>query len=736
LGVLAIAQGQTKEMVLHNFEPLSMGQTPNSDVIRDSAGNLYGTTSNGGAGNAGVVYKVDAAGHGTVLHNFTGGADGGQPFGGVIRDAVGNLYGTTDYGGATGYGAVFKLDAAGRETVLYSFTGGNDGAAPMSGLILDLEGNLYGTTLFGGLGTGTVYKVDRTGHETVLYSFAGGNDGATPYAGVVRDPAGNIYGVTWGGGSWNSGTVYKVDTAGHETVLYNFTGRTDGANPRTSAIRDLAGNLYGTTVAGGTGQAGVIYKVDAAGNYTVLYNFPAGSDQWSPWAGGAGVIRDSAGNLYGTTYSGGTANFGVVYKLDTNGGYTVLYNFTGRPDGANPQAGVIRDSAGNLYGTTLGGGAWNAGTVYQLDTAGHERVLYGFVSGRDGAGPDASVIRDPEGNLYGTTYGGGAADAGVVYKLDATGHETVLYAFTGGLDGASPHSGVIRDSAGNLYGTTPWGGNTDVMGTAGLVYKLDPTGHQTVLYFFTGGTDGGGADGANPYAGVIRDSEGNLYGTTMDGGTAHNGVIYKLDPAGQETVLYTFTGGADGGQTYTGVIRDSEGNLYGTTQSGTGNLGVIYKLDPAGQFTILYTFTGSNAACSGVTRDSQGNLYGVACSTASAAGTGVVYKLDAAGLLTLLYSFTGGSDGGNPRAGVIRDAAGNLYGTTSSGGAANAGVVYKLEATGNYTVLHSFTGGADGGSPFAGVILGPAGNLYGTTWSGGKRGGGVVFKLKLPPTAP
>jgi len=351
----------------------------------------------------------------------------------------------------------------------------------------------------------------------------------------------------------------------------------------------------------------------------------------------------------------------------------VLHRFTNAA-GDGPFGGVIRDSKGNLYGTTFAGGSPRKtnGLVYKLDKAGRETVLYNFTATAGGTNPEAGVIRDSAGNLYGTAVLGGAADAGVVYKVDTAGKHTVLYTFTGGADGNDPFAGVIRDPAGNLYGTTFAGGAPGV----GVVYKLDTAGQETVLYTFTGGADGG-----SPYAGVIRDSKGNLYGTASNGG-AGSGVVYELSTTGEEQVLYSFTGGADGARPAAGVIRDPAGNLYGTTVAGgTANAGVVYKLDPAGNQTVLYTFTG-------------------------------------------------GADGGEPHAGVISDAAGNLYGTTFGGGAANAGVVFKLDTAGKETVLHSFTGGADGGHPYAGVILDPAGNLYGTAVNGGKRNWGVVFEIK------
>ena len=233
-------------------------------MIRDSAGNLYGTTSSGGAADFGVVYKIDTTGHETVLYSFTGGADGGHPLAGVIRDSAGNLYGTTETAGASdpGYGVVYKIDATGQETVLYSFIGGADGAYPVAGVIRDSAGNLYGTTESGGAADfGVVYKIDTTGHETVLYSFTGGADGGIPVAGVIRDSAGNLYGTTQSGGTSSAGVVYRIDTTGHETVLYSFTGGEDGGNPLSGVVVDPTGNLYGTTYSGGTHNEGVVFKL-------------------------------------------------------------------------------------------------------------------------------------------------------------------------------------------------------------------------------------------------------------------------------------------------------------------------------------------------------------------------------------------------------------------------------------------------------------------------------------------
>jgi uncharacterized repeat protein (TIGR03803 family) len=313
-----------------------------------------------------------------------------------------------------------------------------------------------------------VFKLDGAGTETVLYTFTGGTDGAVPFAGLIRGAKGTLYGTTssGGGGILPAGTVFKLDNTGQMTVLHSFCSAAncaDGNTPYAGVIRH-GGNLYGTTIGGGVSNSGVVFKLDPAGNETALYTFcPNGNctDGMSPNA----VIRDKEGNLYGTTtFGGGASNSGVVFKLDPTGAETVLYSFAGGADGANPFGGLIQDDAGNLYGTTSAGGPSGQGTVFEVDPAGNETILYSFTGGTDGGFPEAGLIRDEKGNLYGTTFFGGLASppcysfCGVVFKVDTTGLETVLYSFTGGADGLNPAAGLMLGKAGNLYGTTGYGG--------------------------------------------------------------------------------------------------------------------------------------------------------------------------------------------------------------------------------------------------------------------------------------
>jgi uncharacterized repeat protein (TIGR03803 family) len=285
---------------------------------------------------------------------------------------------------------------------------------------------------------------------------------------------------------------------------------------------------------------GTVYKVSAHGRVTTLYTF-TGPDGDFPYAS---LFRDAAGNLYGTTQAGGNLSYcegggcGTVFKIDTANHESVLYAFTGGlADGNDPYGGLIRDRQRNLYGTTIGGGTSNCqgegcGILFKIDGNGQETILHRFTNGADGGHPAGTLLRGKDGKLYGTTDSGGAADSGNVFKIDETGSETVLYTFTGGSDGRGPFGGLIQDGLGTLFGTTEFGGgSTSCQLGCGTVFKLDSGGHEATIYAFRGKKDG-----AYPTAGVIMDAAGYLYGTTPQGGDPHCanslgcGVAFKLKP--------------------------------------------------------------------------------------------------------------------------------------------------------------------------------------------------------------
>jgi uncharacterized repeat protein (TIGR03803 family) len=380
----------------------------------------------------------------SVLHSFAGGIGGvagAGPAAPLIQASDGNFYGTTSantyggpYGGFMGAGTVFKVASSGVETLLYAFgtSGNSDGATPVAGLIQGGDGNFYGTTKSGGAyGYGTVFKITPAGVETVLYSFFGGLDGIGPSGGLIQGSDGNFYGTTYEGGQCQVGVVFRVTPTGVETVLYSFTGgatgscehTTDGANPNSSLILGTDGNFYGTTAVGGIGSGGfgTVFKVTRGGVETVLYAFSWGSDGGYP---AGGLIQASDGSFYGTTSSGGAYDDGTVYKITLAGIESVLHSFAGIGgtcdcgDGSLP-VGLMQGSDGNLYGTTMHGGASGFGTVFKITSSGVESVLYSFgaAGSTDAAIPGAGLIQASDGNFYGTTTFGGADNVGTVFEL-------------------------------------------------------------------------------------------------------------------------------------------------------------------------------------------------------------------------------------------------------------------------------------------------------------------------------
>jgi uncharacterized repeat protein (TIGR03803 family) len=377
--------------------------------------------------------------------------------------------------------------------------------------------------------------------EKVLYSFNGNPNGNGPQSGLTSDAAGNLYGSTFFGGSAGQGVIYKLthsSTGWTETILYNFQGgAADGAKPQGTLILDTAGNIYGTATLGGSGN-GIVFELSpSGGSYreTVLHVFAYGQSPIN-----AGVIRDTAGNLYGETAGGGSFSSGTIYELKhTTAGYSyqTLYNFAGGNDGYYPSGGLIFGRAGIMYGTTAGGGGpANAGTVFEMkrNTNGTwtETVIHGFQSYADGFDPETPVVVDNAGNLFGTTLFGGSipcdgpSGCGEVFELSPSGTgtwtKTLLHAFSDTPDGRLPAAGLAFNKAGHLFGTTENGG-----GGTGTLYELAPQSGggwtESIVYSF-----GNGGDGGFPVSPVIVNRAGNIFGTTLVGGTWSGGVVYEF----------------------------------------------------------------------------------------------------------------------------------------------------------------------------------------------------------------
>lgn len=377
-----VAQAK-KITVLHVFGASGDGGRARAQVMLDPGGNLFGTTLQGGIGSNGVVFQVAPDGTESVFHAFTG-DDGVAPEGGLVTDGAGNLFGTASEGGASGDGTVFTLASDGQITVLHDFAGGKDGKAPRGTLVRDRKGNLYGTTALGGAhGFGTVFEVAPSGKEKVLYAFTGGTDGSEPVSGLVMDAQGNLYGATQSGGDAGGGVVSHngaVFKLAHgpgklwtESVLYTFQGGAAGSSPESGLAIDASGNLYGTTTGGLTcfsdGNCGTVFKLAPNGVETVLHAFfgIGGSDGAVPTS----LTMDKKHDLYGTTAIGGGSRCdeegcGTVFTISASGVYRQLYAFKGGDNGDGPQA-LVRDAKGNLFGATYGGGgAADVGLIFEI----------------------------------------------------------------------------------------------------------------------------------------------------------------------------------------------------------------------------------------------------------------------------------------------------------------------------------------------------------------------------------
>jgi uncharacterized repeat protein (TIGR03803 family) len=731
-----------------------------------------------------AVQLAVAGGFPTTFYEFGLPADGGRPV--SVIESGGVLYGVTNLGGATGYGTAFSLTPPGSpstgwsEQLLWSFAGGADGAYPSAPLTPGPNGSFYGVTESGGpAGLGTVFSLNPPTSpggawtETVLYSFAGQSDGYDPQGSLWVGPHGTLYGTTIYGGT-AFGTVFSLTPPASpggtwtHTILIGFDDSNAYGNPMGSLAMGKDGRLYGTTTMGGTGGCpggrfpgcGVLYSlkppVSPGGSWTptVLYNFPGPADDATP----NGVVMGSREVLYGTvSYGPGSVAYSLTPPGSPGGPWaeTVLYTFKDKTRGADPTGSfAIRDN-GTLVGATFIGGTQNGGTVYSLTppaTQGgswSQQVLYNF-SGATGRYA-SSVALGTGGVVYGVAGFGGISQNGTVVSLappgsgKATWSATVLHLFTAGGAGANPAGGIVND-----VGLNQTGGEFN----GGTATAVSDDGTAVVFHSF-----GSGTDGASPAGRLVQGStEGTFYGVTQSGGTAGFGTAFSLilsthsGGAASEAVIYSFAGGADGGNPVAGLTFQN-GVLYGTTPTGGDyGYGTVFSLTPPASGstwtkTKLYSFTGGNDGGNpmGELIDRNGILYGTTYNGGTA-NAGVVFSLTppaapgGAWTEAVVHPFQAGNDGANPK-GKLLDWRGAFYGTTVNGGSANAGTIFLLEPSAGKgvwreAVLYTFQGGSDGANPESGLVVGKDASsgsenhgFYGSTRNGGASGDGTLYLL-------
>jgi uncharacterized repeat protein (TIGR03803 family) len=591
---------------------------------------------------------------------------------------------------------------------------------PAGGLLLASDGNFYGTTAFGGpYNSGTVIRMTPTGTIERLATFNGTN-GASPQSALVQAPDGSFYGTTVVGGTSGKGTIFRVTASGVLTSLYSFTGAADGSNPRSALVLGRDGNFYGTAFAGGAAGVGTAFRITPRGTFTLLHSFQ-GNDGSYP----NGLILGNDGNFYGTAYWGGPAFGGTVFQMTPSGALTLLYSFSGTSDGGNPDTALTLAKDGNFYGTTVGVGFRNFGTVFKISTAGALSTLHSFAGGSDGAYVAAPLIQASDGNFYGISSLGGKGADGTIFRMTPAGNLTTLHQFYGyGVSGNVPGfanlGALVQGSDGNFYGCVPQLFNAVINPDDGAIFRLTTTGSFTVLDSFI-------APHGEAPVGVVLGQGGNIFGSDFNGGIRNEGTLFRLTPQGSLSTIVDFNGG--NGMFPTPMIQGRDGDLYGGYQGTSAIPGGVFRRTQTGKLVWQVLFSGTNGAspAAALFQANDGNFYGTTLAGGSSL-SGTIFRLTPSGVLTSLYSFTGGVDGAQPLAPLIQDSQGNLYGTTYLGGTSGSGTVFKITKTGIFTSLYSFTGGADGGSP-QGLTLGDDGNLYGVTIAGGANFAGTIFQI-------
>jgi uncharacterized repeat protein (TIGR03803 family) len=597
---------------LHSFP--RDGGYPYAGLTLGRDGNFYGATAYGFS--KGTIFRMSPSGLVTTLHSFTG-TDGEGPLGELVEGFDGYFYGTTYGGGAFDQGSIFRITPSGILTTLHSFSV-TDGAHPRAGLIEAPDGNLYGVSPEGGAnGAGTIFRLARDGTLTTLHSFTGA-DGGYPYGALILGRDGLLYGVADSGGSNDRGTVFRISISGVFAILHDFSS-TEGSSPFGALVQGSDGDFYGTTVSGGSNASlGTVFKVTAGGALTTLHRFSlARVDGSSP----SGVlVPGTDGSWYGTTEFGGPNGWGTLFNVASSGELTTLYSFAGYPDntlvGSQPSGALVVEDDGTLYGTTQYGGesAFGGGTIFKLAPGGTLENLYSF-SGPDGKYPVAGLTKASDGNYYGTTtWTSGANQDGTLFRMTPAGVVTTLHAFNG-TDGSRPGA-LIQASDGNLYGTT-YGGGAYGLGT---VFRITPSGTLTTLYSFH-------FPGANP-VGLVQARDGDLYGVTKAGDSWNRGTVFRITTAGALTTLHLFTGDEDGWP-LAGVIQGRDDAFYGVTPGGgPGMGGTIFRITSSGTLTTLHAFTGIDGSTPEqmLRLGEDGSIYGTT-KGGGPRGGGVIFKL-------------------------------------------------------------------------------------------------------------
>jgi uncharacterized repeat protein (TIGR03803 family) len=715
-----------------------------------------------------------------ALYTF-GNPVGFSPFGGLVQASDGNFYGTAI--GWSHNGAIYRLTTNGAVSLVYSGFDSNPYLGfPVSALVQGTNGDLYGTANnAGGSGDGFIFHLTRSGAGVGYYRL-NSSIGSNPLDSLIQGQDGSFYGTAFNGGAYGFGTewggygtVFTMTPGGTLRALVSFNFE-NGSFPLAPLVQARDGTLYGVTSLGGANGwsiingarwgagYGTIFQITPAGVFDSLFSF-ANTNGAGPIGG---LTFDPQGNLYGTTYSGGSYNAGTIFKLDAQGTFTSLYSFTGGLDGSNCFAGLLLASDGNFYGTAESGGTYGMGTVFRMSPGGTVTTLAHF-DGYQGATPEAALIQGKDGSLYGTTLCGGAGPGvpppglGTIYRLSLDGpleftaqpqSKTAAagdpVSFSVATFGALPtfyqwlRSGTNLVDGGNIQGS-----NSRVLRLAS-VSLADAAGYSVIVSNSYGAVTSALANlqVIGPTAQIVSQpvSQTVLAGATVTftvGATGAASPSYQWQENGTNLVDGgNIFGAATATLTLQSVAVSSSGsysvvvsNGSTSTSSSSALLAVVPVTVPSAGLVSLYTFPGFNSSnatsynpYSGVVQGADSNLYGTTLNGGTELA-GTAFSVTPAGVFTLLYSFTDGADGANPQGSLLQLGSGNFYGTSLGGLPNQDGAIFQMSPGGALTPLYRFGDAADGGSPLASVILGSDGQLYGTASSGGTNGVGTLFSL-------
>lgn len=627
------------------------------------------------------------------------------------------LMGLTSNGGADGKGTAFTIGTNGSAfTINKTFF--DWGRNPNGGLIKGADGNYYGMTFSGGtFNYGTIIKVTATGVLTVLKHFNALTDGANPYGSLTLGKDGNFYGLTSSGGTNSYGTIFKLTAAGTFTVLRHLGYATDGANPQGTLALATDGTLFGITRRGGSTGYGTIFKITTTGTFTVIRHLNNSTDGGSCYGS---LASSTDGNFYGLTSTGGTNNNGTIFKVTPTGTLTVLRHLKSTTDGSSNTNSLVSASDGFLYGVCYYGGTNGLGTIFKISKTGTFTVLRHLNHTTDGSGPRGSLIVGSDGNLYGTNSGGGANGGGTIFKITKTGTYTVLRSLAVATDGGKPAGELFKGTDGAYYGMNTTGG-TSLYGT---IFKITASGTYSILTRLNGGLTGN-----NPAESVVQASNHTIYGTTQYGGVNDQGTIFKIC-GGVYSVLYSFTSGTTGGHPKGSLVIASDGNIYGTCSvGGSSNAGTIFKITPSGTFTVLRHLVGSSDGSipqGSLIQGADGFLYGMN-SAGGTGASGTIFKISTSGSYKVIRHLVLSTDGSNPEGALVPGAGGAdsfYFGLTKN-------KIFKISPNGKiFTVIKTLNTTTEGNLPLGSLIRGTDGNYYGTTSAGGNfSNAGTIFKI-------